>query len=238
MNFRNYIACLGLCLALVSGAGTTEAQTLLHRFYNQRHVASRHSLPKHHYGQNQQTFRDRGLAYADPVVEVQQAAEFLRTKTVECRGCSQEFDVPANVIPDAARTALKRTTRRKPFHFSTLLLSAEYVTLSQVGLDLLETGHITATGRIEHSGGVNGETAGSNVTLFVRAYASRVPGASETVPINSPMVWQSRCEHWVGRDHPEVIPLTSAASCYSESLRRRFDEITHLEVELVVERDR
>lgn len=128
---------------------------------------------------------------------------------------------------------------RKSFHFTRDSLVAQHTTLQQVGMTLWSNGSLVATGRISHDGGPDGSRVGANVTLIVRAYAAPVSDRlPDELPLNTPMLWQSRHRLWVSRHQPQVISLTEAHPTQATVLRRNFNQITHLEVELEAERDR
>ena len=207
-------------------------------YLSARKTNNRSGLPRYNYGHDLERFRDRAVASADPVVEVNQFAESRVLKSFECCGQSKLYTVPQVLIPDGERSDLKRLVRLKPFYTPTASLSAGDVTLSQMAFDIQDTGFITASGRLANSGGPNGSLQGANITIHLRAYAGRVVGPPGTLPVNSPMIWESQSSHWISREDPKTISLTGSGRCYAAVLRQRFDGITHLEVELVAQRDR
>jgi hypothetical protein len=116
--------------------------------------------------------------------------------------------------------------RRKSFAPKQPGITAEHVTLSRIGLAIYETGHITCTGMISQSGGPDGLVRGNDVTVRVRGYGiNRL--TSPTVP-NGPLHFESRSSCRVMRGDSEAISLVPC-EC-SETVRRHFDEIVHLEV--------
>ncbi len=202
----------GLAAVPNTGLGQMHLPGLPHLSY--RRVRSQAGLPFYDYHQGVERIRDRAVAIADPTF----FEEWLPT--------------------DREATEVRQVAR-KPFHFTRTSLVAHHATLQQVGLTVWSNGAIVATGRISHDGGPDGSLAGANVTIILRAYAAPVtdhPGPE--LPINTPMIWESRRRLWVSRHQPEVISLTGTNPTYAEVLRRNFNQITHLEVELEAERDR
>ncbi len=110
-----------------------------------------------------------------------------RTRTKQCLPAYNygqgvwPFTTPSSFqvteIAVAARNPILAAENRKPFHFRTLALHLDQLTLEQVGLSLHRTergfpsAQIFANGKITHNGG-DGGLIGNNVTIRIRAYAS------------------------------------------------------------------
>ena len=116
--------------------------------------------------------------------------------------------------------------RRKSFAPKQPAITAENVTLDRIGLAIYETGHVAFTGLISHSGGADGLVRGSDVTLRVRGYGlNRL--TSTTIP-NGPLHFEMRRTCRVSKGDSAAISLVPVECC--ETVRARYDEITHLEV--------
>jgi hypothetical protein len=188
-------------------------------------------LPAYHYGHDTPRFRDKAIAFAEPETTANwYAPHVVHQEYVCCCGQRKVCPVHQPLIPGGSKEALIRTVRRKPFHFPAASLTANHVTLQQVGLSIYDTGIIAASGRVSHDGGPVGALAGARITIILRAYAA--PITSRELPLDSPMVWEARRQLWVSRNQPNVVSLAAADQGYFPQLRERFDEITHLEVEL------
>lgn len=148
-----------------------------------------------------------------------------------------------------------RTLQRKVFHFPVRSLAANQVRLENVGLTLYSDGRLSATGRLIHDGGSQGDLLGNRVIIRLQAYAGLAGQRGELA--NAPVVWQTEKRLLISRDRPQVISLagyenrlapanindTYQKEDYREKaawtrLREQFDEITHLEVELAYLGDR
>jgi hypothetical protein len=116
--------------------------------------------------------------------------------------------------------------RRKSFAPKQPSITAEFVTLDRIGLAIYETGHISCTGLISHSGGPDGLVRSNSVTLRVRGYG--VNRLTSTTYPNGPLHFEFRNSFRVLRGQSEGISLVPCDCC--ETIRSRFDEITHLEV--------
>lgn len=116
--------------------------------------------------------------------------------------------------------------RRKSFAPKQPDITAEYVTLDRIGLAIYETGHVAFTGLISHSGGPDGLVRGSDVTLRVRGYG--VNRLTSTTTPNGPLHFEMRRTCRVLRGDSAAISLVPVECC--ETVRARYDEITHLEV--------
>ena len=127
--------------------------------------------------------------------------------------------------------------QKKQFHFPVTALTVDDVRLEQVGLAIYDTGLVRCTGKVTHTGGPDGSRRSNCIMVQVRAYAGQPQ--SQPPLINSPVVWESP-EHRVRarRNRPVTISLVPDRWAFVPELRRYFDEITHLEVEFHVQRDR
>jgi len=81
--------------------------------------------------------------------------------------------------------------------------------------------------------------------------SAQAPNADGQIPIATPsevtrippdayVVWESERRVWVSRARPETVSLVNPRKTFLDqaTLRRHFDEITHIEVELQYQRDR
>ncbi len=125
--------------------------------------------------------------------------------------------------------------RKKP-DFASKSLTAGLVKLDQIAAAVYDTGRIACTGKISHTGPADGDSLGKNVTIRVRAYAG--PTGQNPQLLNAPMVWESRADLWIRRADTRVVSLVPKQSHPSSELRRYFQEITHVEVELQSNEDR
>lgn len=124
--------------------------------------------------------------------------------------------------------------RRKSFAPTQPSIVSEEVTLDRIGLAIYETGHVAFTGLISHSGGIDGLVRGSDVVLKVRGYGRNRLGAA--VPPDGPLHFEMRRNCRVSKGDSETISLVPVECC--ETIRARYDEITHLEVILETSRSR
>jgi hypothetical protein len=196
-----------------------EHQPLASRiFCSSTQIRSRCQLPGYAYGHDNPRHFASVVAFALPV-----------DVTSETLLSTYDLDAQRSVAPGDIYAV-----SRKKFHFPASSLDVENVSLSQVGLFLYQSGQIVATGRIFHNGGPFGDVLGNRVTIRVRAYA----GPQEMgVPFaDAPMLWQWDHDMWARRGASQLI---SFAPDYPEPLlRRHFNEITHIEVELEYRNDR
>lgn len=149
----------------------------------------------------------------------------------------------------------ERNLRQKMFHFPVRSLAADQVRLENVGLTLYSDGRLSATGRVVHDGGPQGDLMGNRVVIRLQAYAG-LPGRQGELA-DAAVVWQTEKQLRISRDHPQIVSLAGdenllepqfsydayqrGASRQNTSwprLSEQFDEITHLEVELAYLRDR
>lgn len=131
-------------------------------------------------------------------------------------------------------TAQPTIVRRKTFAPTQPAITAEHVTLDRIGLTIYETGHVACTGLISHSGGPDGLVRGSNVCIKVRGYSvNRL--TSPTRP-NGSLHFETLKTLRATQECVDAVSLTPT-EC-SETIRRHFDEITHLEVILESRRSR
>lgn len=164
------------------------------------------------------------------------------------------------VIAVAATDSTSEGRTRKPFHFRATAIELDQLRLDQVGIMLMPSGRLYATGRITHDGG-DGGLIGNNIIVRVRAYVSpngltvtggrtvgadgervliSTPNEVTRIPPDSYRVWESKHETWVPRGGPHHIKLAPEADKLEARrvLADQFDDITHLEVELAYQRDR
>ena len=122
---------------------------------------------------------------------------------------------------------------RKPFPVKLNALQADHVRLENIGLSLYATGDFIATGTLNHDGGPDGSLQGNHVTIRLRAYAG-VPGVENVA--NAVVVWETTRRTWVSKNRPQLVEIRSRAK--NVPLRRHFEEISHVELELEYTRDR
>jgi len=215
MTQKKQVLALGLFVALVLSALPKTGLVAA----NCQRVRSRCCVPAYNYRHDEATVRGSVVAIADPARTV----TWRREETRSVNGVNQK------VIGE-------EQIQRKPFHFPAASLTVDHISLDRVGLAIYSNGKITATGRVAHTGGSNGELAGNAVAIRLRAYAGQAGSRAELA--DAPMIWHTSARSWVRRDVPEVISLTSLSNSDQATLRRHFNEITHLEVELIYQRDR
>lgn len=169
---------------------------------------------------------------------------------------------PPPAVKLYARTGLEQTVERKTFDFPVTALVVDHIVLDRVGLDLFQNGQMVCTGTLRHSGGPLGNLVGNNVTIRLRAFAG--VKLNEGIPPQSPlhnaaMLWESERTLWLPRDRTMAISLLPTQQCgpnrdghtrvelrselpgqhaLTETVRRNFDQLTHLEVVLEYTLDR
>jgi hypothetical protein len=143
--------------------------------------------------------------------------------------------------------------KRKVFAAPLPALVVDRLQLSRISLAIYDSGQIVATGLLRHDGGPYGSIQGNNVTIRLRAFAGTPQFAGELN--GAPMLWQTERQLWISRNRPQMIsliplpgdlagknaaiPFHVPAECsFDELLRRHFNEITHLEIELEYRHDR
>lgn len=132
---------------------------------------------------------------------------------------------------------LKDGNNRRSFHFRATSIKVNHLQLDQIGLALDSDGQLVTSGRFTHSGGDGGQL-GNNVTIRIRAFVGSSADPNQ-IPPDAVAVWSSECSLWVprGQKHSALIPSGKNAY-HSEDLKRNFERITHLEVEMEYRRDR
>lgn len=131
-------------------------------------------------------------------------------------------------------TATPTIVRRKSFAPIQPTIVADDVTLDRIGLAIYETGHVAFTGVVSHVGGTDGLVRGSDVTFRVRGYGiNRL--TSPALP-NGPLYFEMRRICRVSKGDSAAVSLVPCECC--ETIRARYDEITHLEVILESRRSR
>lgn len=133
--------------------------------------------------------------------------------------------------PDSVQPTI---VRRKSFAPNQPSIVSDDVTLDRIALAIYETGHVAFTGLVSHSGGADGLVKGTNVVLKVRGYGRNRLG-SATLP-DGPLHFEMRRNCRVTKGDSEAISLVPVECC--ETIRARYDEITHLEVILETCRSR
>ncbi len=225
-------AVAGIATILVALAWVTTAVGDL--FCSGQRTCSRACLPKHAYGHDDRSVAGSILAVA-PVGQPTQTNQFF----------------PA---ADADGKLKARAIRRKIFTPAVASLTVDHVKLQRISLALYDDGQLDCTGGLSHDGGPNGALLGNRVTIRVRAYAG-VP-QHPNVDNAAPLMWETTRELWSSRRRPVAISLvpgiasarlphgeqieffTRGNSSLADAVRRHFDEITHLEVELEYRKDR
>lgn len=191
-------------------------------------------LPLHHYGHDDQRLTASTIA----------AAPAGGTTTVN--QFTGETDAKGDLKP--------KMVQKKIFTPLVPSLTVAHVGFSKLSLSIYNTGVAECTGTISNSGGPQGALMGSNVTIYLRAYAG-VP-QHPNVANAAPMLWETTHKLWVSRGPSQAISLlpgtatttylngdrisftAGGTSSLREEVRRRFDQITHLEVELQYHKDR
>jgi hypothetical protein len=197
-------------------------------------------LPDYRYDGGAVRFTDSAIAVADAIQpqtwldEFEPSADRIHDAYHIGRPISLEEFVPRS---SNVREVLQRPVQRKPFHFTQASLTVEHIRLEQVGLSIYDTGNLFASGKMTHDGGPDGGLQGSNVLIHLRAYAAPVKQLGQ-LPINSAVVWQSSHRVWVHRGPSQVVSLTCFGGLRDPGIRRHFNEITHLQVELEYQPDR
>lgn len=147
----------------------------------------------------------------------------------------QRLALPGQPLGGAASKSVQPTiVRRKSFAPTQPAIVSDEVTLNRIALAIYETGHVAFTGLISHSGGTDGLVRGSDVVLKVRGYGRNRLGAA--VPPDGPLHFEMRRNCRVSKGDSEAISLVPVECC--ETIRARYDEITHLEVILETSRSR
>lgn len=135
----------------------------------------------------------------------------------------------------AESSAVPQLVRRKTFVPEVLLLDVAFVRLDQIALALYETGHIQCSARIAHNGGQFKELQGAKVTIQVRVYSQAKN--SNFDPLSGPMLASWEQQRWVSfNSSPSEISLVNL-DC-DRNIRLKYDEITHMSVNLVYWRSR
>lgn len=216
MNTRRILT-VGLSLAVLVTA--SPGRYVLAEHHRQRAPVWR-SLPGWEYAEDHQRAGETVIAVADPA----QPVTWLEDEILRPSGANLDHNVTWPL-------------QKKKFHFPATSLSVDGVRLDQVGLAVYDTGLVRCTGKVTHTGGPDGSRSSNCIMVQVRAYSGQ-PQAQPPL-INSSVVWQSP-EHRIRarRNRPVTISLVPESSTRVPELRRSFDEITHLEVEFHVQRDR
>lgn len=132
-------------------------------------------------------------------------------------------------------SAAPQLVLRKQFVALVPALTVGFVTLDQIALAVYETGYIECSGQLTHSGGNNQELQGSKIAIRVRAYGQN-PQANFPPP-NGPLLASWEQQRWLSfRSSPEVIRLVDK-DC-DAAVRSKFDQISHMAVNLITYRSR
>ena len=126
--------------------------------------------------------------------------------------------------------------RRKKFSPPPKPVVAGSVRLDQLGVFIYDTGDIECTGRIVDQSTPANKPRGVNATIVVRAYAG-IPAKDEGLN-GSTMIWHEQRPLWVRNRLPQVVSLLPSTLGTQAGLKRHFDEITHLEMEVRYEKGR
>ena len=126
--------------------------------------------------------------------------------------------------------------RRKKFSPPPKPVVVGSVRLDQMGVFLYDTGDIQCTGRIVDESPPGDKRRGVNTTVIVRAYAGIQ--AKEEGLNGATMVWHKEGQLWVRNGLASTVSLLPSSVPSQIALRRHFDEITHLELELRYDKGR
>lgn len=166
-----------------------------------------------------------------------------------------------SAIAVAATESTDHAIKKKPFHLRATALTIDHLTLDEVGLTLYgSSGQLFASGRFTHSGG-DGGLIGNNVTVRIHAYVAHPttalrlesslaeienqitvtsPNDVNQIPPDAFRVCTCERKLWVSRGRPQHVSLVDPTRMTENQLklRRHFDEITHIKLELEYQRDR
>jgi hypothetical protein len=124
--------------------------------------------------------------------------------------------------------------RRKAFAPLNPSLVAGPVHLDRIALAIYETGELACSGLISHDGGPAGLIRGDHLVIRVRGYGQN--RLTSTAAPSGPLLFECHQPCWVSRGEVSAGSLVPADWC--ESVRRYFDEITFVEVNLEVRQSR
>lgn len=124
---------------------------------------------------------------------------------------------------DTTSGSVKRFNTTKP------PLTVEHLQLDRIGLRLDDQGQFVFSGRITHSGPE--DLPGSAVTVRLRAYSAATAAGDEL--LDAPVLWKSQAHYvWVRRGEPRRVRIAMTGKNETTDLKRYYQEITHIEVEL------
>jgi len=139
----------------------------------------------------------------------------------------------ADPIVDAELAGIE-DAKQVRFHVPVSAIKLDRVSLDRIGLVIFSTGEAKFTGILNQNGGVDGGLIGSNVTIRARAYA----GVSDTDNLaDAIMVWETNYDTWVWKNRPKAV-IFSKSDYQDAQLKRFFQEITHMEIEVEYTIDR
>jgi hypothetical protein len=125
----------------------------------------------------------------------------------------------------------------KRFTFSQTSLENGPIVLSRIGMALYDTGEIACTALLSHNGGPTGDLLVNRVTIRVRAYGStRMPPVEGDENLTGPCLCEWSQSYIVRRNDPIVVQLRSETA--KPQLRRFFNEIVQLELDVIVRNSR
>ncbi len=127
--------------------------------------------------------------------------------------------------------------RRKKFSPPPKPVIAGSLRLDQMGAFLYDTGDIVCTGRVSDESVPANKSRGANATVIVRAYAG-IQGKDDEELNGAAMVWRQERRLWVRNGLPRTVSLLPTGAGTQIGLKRHFDEITHLELELRYDKGR
>lgn len=194
---------------------------------HRQRARTRCCLPRYNYGHDTPRSRETALAVADAVETNNSWRELNLSNIAQTQRNRLNYGRPISTVPVKVL--------RKPFHVEAESITARHATLEQIGIAIYENGHLESNGRISHDGGPNAGLLGGNVVIRLRAFAAHPVGRELLDPT---VVWSSEHRVWVAREKPRMVSLVPPHAEPPAAVRRFFDRITHIEVELEYEQDR
>ncbi len=139
----------------------------------------------------------------------------------------------ADEADDARLTQLNgndASTKVKHFHIrDQKALATDRVELNTIGIEVLSSGEVLFTGILNHNGGVDGGLRGSEVTVRARIHT----GVLEQGTVQgAPILLETNHRFWVFKNQPKTIDFGKLSKSDSNRVKRFFNRITHVEIEL------
>lgn len=167
----------------------------------------------------------RPYGYDDP-------SRTISARTLMAKPAEGPISLPSR---ETGRSATSAFCKR--FTFSQTALQNGPIIVDQIGMVLYETGEVACTARMSHNGGPNGDLLVNRVTIRVRAYGSvRMPPVEGDENLTGPCLCEWSQSYIVRRNDPIVVQLKGEN--VRPELRRFFNEIVQLELDLTVRNSR